>query len=218
MLESIGNFFSTFQPKDWVTFMLAVIAAMISLGALLRTYLNHAQALLKDQAQFELVWKAPHSISNWSVLFVKNIGTADAFDVSLQFNVDPQRLLGLTDTVAGPFKPKQFMRSLLKTNAVLFTHSLGIDSERAKNLRLIIEWTDAFGVRRRQETLMSAMGIEQVSAEMTEAYNTGPEGFELAGGGEIGSTVRFDPRFTLRGFMWRPRSRKPPKASRAKGT
>ena len=210
MFDGIIVFFSHFQEKDWVTSSFALVAFLTSAFTLYRSHRNHQQTLLKEQAIFEVSWIGPSDqVGNWGVLVARNVGTAWAYDVGAFLSADPSKLLGLHETAAGPLKPGQALRAALSRSARLLESSV----PAMKDVRVVVEWTDQFGVRRRQETLHDRIAQTFIGKELPEAWNAAPEGFEFYSGGEIGFTEHFDRRLTVHGFQWRRRGSRRPDAS-----
>lgn len=210
MFDGIGDFFSHFEEQDWVTFSIATFAAVVSLYQAVRGHLNHHQALLKDQARFDLSWVSPAAMTgnNWGVLILHNAGTADAYDLSVMMSGDPGRLLGFRENAAGPVQPGQAMRAILNHNVRM----LGTEHDPAglKDPHIFVEWTDQYGVRRRQVSRHDRLTHKFSDGGVSDAFGMLPEGVKPYSGGGIGTTTHFDPRWTLRGLGWRPRSRRKP--------
>jgi hypothetical protein len=208
MFDGLVEFFRHFEEKDWVNFSIATLAALGAIYQAIRGHLNHEQTLLKDQARFELSWVSPNNIGsqNWGLLVLRNAGTADAYDVTVMMSGDPGRLLGFRDNAAGPVRPGQAMRTVMNHNVRM----LGTEHDPAglKDPHIFVEWTDQFGVRRRQVTRHDRLTHEFTDGDLQSAYGVLPKDVTAYTGGEIGTTTFYDPRLSFRGIGWRPRSKR----------
>lgn len=202
MFDGIVGFFSHFQERDWATFSIALFAAAVSVLTLVRSYLNHHQTLLKDQADFTARWMTLEGRNVvWMVL--ENIGTSRAYSVRARFPLDPQHLLGLEETAQGPVLPEmQFALSthLQADSFMMGTPMFFVD----KNLTLEITWLDQFGVPRRKALKHEV--LPHIRLSEGEQYPGIPEE-KTYGAGHIGSAEYFDPRWPWQRRAWKRRAR-----------
>lgn len=203
MLGGITDFFSHFQERDWATFSLALFAAAVSVVTLVRSYLNHHQTLLKEQADFVVTWRSMSGRDLVWAIF-ENTGTAQAYNVQAAFNVDPEHLFGLAGGAQGPVRPGEQFSLGSEFKASSFQHTQP-PMLKEKGFVLIIDWIDQFGVPRRKKINHETFPYARLPDD--EQYPGIPNEKAYASG-QMGSAEYFDPRWPRQRRAWKRRAQR----------
>lgn len=187
MFEGIGQFFSQFQSKDWVTTGLALAAFAVSLWTARRRHWFDQVKQLEQQADFTVKW-VHHTSRGYFFLLVTNVGKAEAFHVRVSTPDDPTHLLGFETTAQGPVRPDQYLLQSFRGTEVQVARGL---KSGGNPWVFIIDWFDVYGEPRRQVITHSSNLAEKIDDAGWNDLHTDALHYQR---GEIGSSSYQDLR------------------------
>jgi hypothetical protein len=89
MISAIGAFFASFQPKDWVTAVLAVGAIVLSIVTVVQNARHHPRARLKYK--WDRTKATDRNFVMMAELTISNEGTASAMGLRLDIDIATPR-------------------------------------------------------------------------------------------------------------------------------
>lgn len=146
-MSVVLHFFSTFQPKDWVTAALALAALVVATLAITQKSRHLPKALVQARMQFRSGYPAKGPV-NWIVRTVENKGNGTAYDVH--------------EYLFHAGKPN--VRLELTRNVEIEPSAEGLESrtlaaEDARIMRVLVTWRQAPNMKRIHRKVLSAKGI-----------------------------------------------------------